>query len=122
VLLCRYNSDVVRTAVGVLFLAFQLAAIVYARRSPSRYFCWAPYDTQTDFTIRAALHGRPLTPAEIRQRYRRPARGSDNRSPQHVIDMIEGVERRLPPDRQADVLLTYRVNGRPERSWQWTPH
>ena len=108
-----------RNAIGLAFLAFQLAAIVYARFVPSRYFCWAPYDMQTAYGLQVTLHGRPLTPPEIRARYRRPARGVDNRSPRHVIDILEGVERRLPSADQAQIHLTYRVNGRPEQLWQW---
>lgn len=111
----------VRTWLGVAFLAFQLGAIVYARFVPSRYFCWAPYDTQTDYVIQATLHGRALTPAEIRLRYRRPARGADNRSPQHVIDILRQVEQRLPRGEQAAVTFTYRVNGKLEQTWQWPP-
>lgn len=110
-----------RIALGVAFLAFQIGAIVYARFASSRYFCWAPYDTQTEYTIRAAIQGRNLAPDEIRRRYRRPARGFDNRSPQHVIDILEGLERRHPPDQQAAVTLTYRVNGKAEQQWQWPP-
>ena len=110
-----------RTALGLAFLAFQLGAIVYARFVPSRYFCWAPYDMQTDYVIEASLQGRRLAPLEIRSRYRRNARGSDNRSPQHVIDILEQVEQRRPAGDQAEVRLTYRVNGREEQNWQWAP-
>jgi hypothetical protein len=109
----------VRTGLGVAFLAFQLSAIVYARFVPSRYFCWAPCDTQTDYVIQATIDGRAVTPAEIRRRYRRPARGADDRSPQHLIDILQQVEQRLPPGQQAAVTLTYRVNGKPEQIWQW---
>lgn len=110
-----------RTLLGLAFLLFQLAAIVYARFSPARYFCWAPYDTQTDYALTVSVHGRPLSPAEIRRRYRRPPRGADNRSPQNLIDILEGVERRLPTSDQASISMTYRVNGKQEQTWQWTP-
>jgi hypothetical protein len=116
-----YNCRWVRTAIGLAFLLFQIAAIVYARFVPTRYFCWAPYDMQTDYVLEVRLGGGSLSPSEIRRRYRRPARGVDNRSVQHVIDIIEGVERRLPREQQAEVRMTYRINGKEERFWQWTP-
>ncbi len=114
-------SSRVRNTLALLFLLAQVAAILYARLVPTRYFCWAPYDTQTSYSIQATLQGRPLTPAEIRRRYRRSPQGADNRSPQHVIDILQQVEQRLTPEQQATVHLTYRVNGKQEQHWQWPP-
>lgn len=111
-----------RTVIPILLFAFQLGAIVYARFVPTRYFCWAPYDIQTDYTATATVNGRQLTADEFRQRYRRPQRGFDNRSPQHVIDMLEQVERkRAKVGEQATVVLNYRVNGKERRQWRWPP-
>ena len=110
-----------RTAIVIALFAFQLGAIVYARFVPTRYFCWAPYDTQTDYTATATLHGKKLSAAEFRRRYRRPARGFDNRSPQHVIDMLQQIEQQLPPADQAVIVLKYRVNGKEPREWHWPP-
>ena len=61
-----------RTAIGVAFLLFQLVMIVYARFVPSRYFCWAPYDAQSEYSLQVTIDGRPLANQEIRRRYRRP--------------------------------------------------
>jgi len=83
-----------RTVIPILLFAFQLGAIGYARFVPTRYFCWAPFDMQTDYTAMATVNGKKLSAAEFRQRYRRPERGFDNRSPQHVIDMLEQVEQK----------------------------
>ena len=94
--------------------------IGYARFVPSRYFCWAPYDTQTEYRISASVNGKPLSEREIRTRYRRPAHGFDNRSPQHVIDIVQGVEERNAAAGQADVSMRYRVNGKEEQTWRWT--
>jgi hypothetical protein len=110
----------VRSVVPLLLFAFQLGAIVYARFVPTRYFCWAPYDTQTDYVATATVNGRKLSAAEFRQRYRRPARGFDNRSPQHVIDMLEQVEeKRAGRGEQATIDMKYRVNGKELREWHW---
>ena len=110
-----------RTIVGVSILAFQLAMIVYARVVPSRYFCWAPYDVQTDYSITTVVSGRRLTDSEVRARYRRPQHGTDNRSPQHVIDILQGYEERYGRTDHARVILRYRINGKEEQLWRWEP-
>lgn len=110
-----------RTAIGVAFLLFQLVMIVYARFVPSRYFCWAPYDAQSEYTLDVVINGRPLTPQEIRRRYRRPKQGVDNRSIQHVIDIVEQYERTYGRSDHAQVVMKYRVNGKEETQWQWPP-
>jgi hypothetical protein len=106
-----------RTALGLSLLLFQIGAILYARFVPARYFCWAPYDMQTDYELQVMIGGRTLTPPEIRGRYRRGAKGTDNRSAQHVIDIVQGVEERRREG--AEVVMRYRVNGGEERTWQW---
>jgi hypothetical protein len=112
----------IRVAIPLVLFALQLGAIVYARFVPTRYFCWAPYDIQTDYTASATVNGKRLSGAEFRQRYRRPARGFDNRSPQHVIDMLQQVEeKRAPLGEQATIVMKYRVNGKEQREWHWPP-
>jgi len=108
-----------RWVIGLALLAFQLAAIVYARFVPSRYFCWAPFDMQTAYTAEVRVNGRTLPPAEVLRRYRRPARGFDNRSVQHVIDIFQQTEQRYHPADRTEVTLRYRVNGHPEQTWRW---
>ena len=108
-----------RLAAGVALLVFQLAMIVYARFVPSRYFCWAPFDIQTEYKLQVTVNGRPLTGKEIRFRYRRPQAGTDNRSPQHVIDIIQGYEENYGRNDRAQVMMRYRVNGKQEQVWRW---
>ena len=108
-----------RTAAGVALLVFQLAMIVYARFVPSRYFCWAPFDIQTEYKLQVSLNGRALSGPQIRARYRRPPAGTDNRSPQHVIDIIRGYEENYGHNDPAQVLMRYRVNGKQEQMWRW---
>ena len=111
-----------RTVIPILLFIFQIGAIVYARFVPTRYFCWAPFDTQTDYVATSIVNGRELTAAEFRQRYRRNMRGFDNRSPQHVIDMLQQVEeKRTALGDQATILMKYRVNGKELREWHWPP-
>jgi hypothetical protein len=110
---------VVRTAIGVALLAFQLGAIVYARFTEARYFCWAPYDAQNEYVIEARVNGKPLTARQIRTRYRRGPEGVDNRSIQHVKDILAGAETLYHRDDPAEVTLRYRINGHEEQVWRW---
>jgi hypothetical protein len=109
-----------RTVIPILLLLFQFGAIVYARFVPTRYFCWAPFDTQTDYVASAVVNGQKLTPAEFQHRYRRPMRGFDNRSPQHVIDMFEQAEEKHATlGDKTTIVMKYRVNGKEPREWDW---
>jgi len=109
-----------RIAIPILLFIFQLGAIAYARFVPTRYFCWAPFDTQTDYKATAVVNGHQLSANEFRQRYRRPEQGFDNRSPQHVIDMLQQVEeKRAALGDKATISMQYRVNGKEPREWHW---
>ena len=108
-----------RLLLASAWLAFQLGAIVYARFVPARYFCWAPYDTQTEYWVTVKQGGRELTPAEIRERYRRGAHGFDNRSPQNTIDMFQQAEERYHAADPAQIEMRYRVNGHIDGQWRW---
>src|SRR3982751_4032294 len=109
-----------RTAIPILLFIFQFGAIVYARFVPTRYFCWAPFDTQTDYSANSVVNGHELTAAEFRQRYRRPKQGFDNRSPQHVIDMLQQVEQKKAAlGENATITMKYRVNGKELQEWHW---
>ena len=110
-----------RLGLGVALLVFQAGAIVYARYVPSRYFCWAPFDMQTEYEATVQVAGRPLSAAEMRERYWRPGKGVDNRSVQHVIDIFEQTEQRYHAADPARIVLRYRVNGHRAGEWRW-PH
>src|SRR5258707_5785446 len=111
-----------RIAIPIMLFIFQLGAIAYARFVPTRYFCWAPFDIQTDYVATATVNGKQLTGAEFRKRYRRTSRGFDNRSPWHVIDMFRQVEeKRAKLGEQATIVMKYRVNGKEEQEWRWPP-
>jgi hypothetical protein len=110
-----------RVVAGAALLLFQVAMVIYARFVPSRYFCWAPFDTQTDYRLQVNVGGRLLKPDEVRARYRRPQIGTDNRSPQHVIDIVQGYEQSYGREDRARVVMRYRVNGKQEQVWQWPP-
>jgi hypothetical protein len=111
----------IRWTIGVLLLSLQVGALVYARFVPSRYFCWAPFDMQTKYRLEVIVNGKNLSAAEIQQRYRRPAEGIDNRSFQHLIDIIVLAEQHYHPDDHAEVTMTYKINGKHEQQWHYPP-
>jgi hypothetical protein len=111
----------VRAIAGGGILLFQIAMIGYARFVPSRYFCWAPYDIQSAYRLDVSIGGRALTPAQIRSRYRRPKQGVDNRSIQHVMDIVEQYEQTYGSADHARVVMKYRINGKEEQEWQYPP-
>jgi hypothetical protein len=110
-----------RTIAGVAILAFQLVMIGYARFVPSRYFCWAPYDIQSEYRLDVTIEGKALTAAQIRARYRRPRQGVDNRSIRHVMDIVEQYEQTYGRNDRAQVSMKYRINGKAEQQWQYPP-
>jgi hypothetical protein len=106
-----------RFALGVLLLVLQVAGIVRGRFVDDRYFCWAPFDQVTRYSISVWVGDAALTPREIFRRYRREPVGVDNRAAYHVLDVIERVERSAAEP--ARVVVRYRVNGREEREWRY---
>ena len=108
-----------RTVIGLAFLGFQVFMIGYARFVDSRYFCWAPYDIQTEYRLNVTVNGRPLTAKQIQARYKRPRAGADNRSPRHVIDILQGYEETYGRNDRAEIVMKYRVNGKEEQEWRW---
>ncbi len=108
-----------RTAVAILFLAFQVAMIVYARFDPGRYFCWAPHDSQNEYHIRVSIDDVELDTTETTRRYRIPAEGIDPRAIEHVIRLVRQYERSYGSDENAVVDIDYRTNGSAVKHWRW---
>ena len=99
----------------VFLILIALSALIFAA-------CGSGDDSSPDNTVAATVNGKKLTAAEFRQRYRRPQRGFDNRSPQHVFDMLEQVEqKRSRLGDTAAIVVKYRVNGKELREWRWPP-
>jgi hypothetical protein len=107
-------------AIAVLLMIGQVALITYARTTPARYFCWAPFDMQTDYVLEVNLGGVKLSPQEIAQRYRRAAKGTDNRSVQNLMDNIQLYEERVAV-RKAEITMRYSINGKQEQMWHYPP-
>ena len=110
-----------RTLVAIGLLGFQIAMIGYARFVPSRYFCWAPMDSQNLYSITVVIDGRELDPEAIEARYRQPAKGGNWQAVQHVLDKVRQYEQTYGRDDSARVVVAYTVNGGPEEMWTWPP-
>ncbi len=104
---------------GITLLLVQAALILYSRATPARYFCWAPFDMQTDYVLDVTVNGRKLNATEVRQRYRRSMKGTDNRSVQNLIDILQGYEERYAGTEKAHIVMRYRINGKEERLWSY---
>lgn len=108
-----------RMFVGLSILAAQIVMIGVARVHPIRYYTWAPFDSQNDFTIQSIVNGRELSPEEVLARYRKPVRGRSPRSIYEVVSTIEYVETHYRKDDRATVTVVYRTNGGPEQTWRF---
>lgn len=111
----------IRTTLAAAFLLFQVVMIVRARFHDARYYCWAPHDRQTEYTIEVEIDGRRLTPTEVADRYRDPWRGVNPRSDTHVLAFVRQYEQTYGRGDDARVVVHYSVNGGPMERWQWPP-
>lgn len=105
--------------VGITFLTLQLLLIVYARFTPERFFCWAPYDERAHYEIDIHIDGRQLSPKEITTRYHYPSLGWEPRSIHNVISMARQYEATYGAQDNASVIIHYEKNGRPQQTWTW---
>lgn len=110
-------SRVIRPLVLALVFGVQIAGIVHARATGTRYLCWAPYDQMAFYRIEADRHGVALTPTEIVARYRMPAAGRENRSIHHVLQAIAQYEATYGRTDPVTARVAYRVNGGMEQTW-----
>jgi hypothetical protein len=112
----------IKTSIGVAFLLLQLGSVICARFTPRRYFCWAPNDYVVEYQLHVKVHGRALSPDEVRTRYQiGPEYFREVEFPaEHLIDKFEQYETTYGLNDGAEVRLTWKYNGHPElRTWQW---
>jgi len=62
----------VRVLLGICFLAAQVPLVVYAQRSGTRWFCWAPHDIVVEYDLDVWIRGERLDAEAVRRRYGRP--------------------------------------------------
>lgn len=108
-----------RFVLGVALIALQIAAIAYARGVEARYFCWAPYDRISLFRLDVEVDGHRLTDDAVQRRYRLRNPRRDNRSIQHLIDIVRQYETTYGRADSARIVLTYTTNGVAAPPWHW---
>lgn len=106
-----------RMMIGAGFLVWQLAMIVNARFIDTKYFCWAPHDSQVQYELTVTINGRELSGEEIQNRYRKAKRGREVRAAGNVKNIIEQYEKTYGRNDRAQVVMKYKVNGIPQRDW-----
>ena len=103
-----------------MILAAQLAAITRSQFVGSRYFSWAPFDTQTEYTLTVLDgDGDALSDEAVSSRYNLSAEGRDNRSPHHLFDVVRQYEVTYGAGDGVTARVDYRVNGTGLRVWTW---
>jgi|LGOV01.1.fsa_nt_gb hypothetical protein len=108
-----------RFVIGYIFLSFQVLSIIYARVTPERFFCWAPYDEHTRFEVLVEIEGKAITGKEVKNRYRyRPIDiGWESRSINNVFNIINQYESSYGKNDKAVVKIKYSTNGKKEKVW-----
>lgn len=108
-----------RFFIGILFLLLQVGSIFYARFIPERFFCWAPYDTHVKFEVFVTINGKTLTTEETVARYKYKMKGWEQRSIDNIFSLISHYERTYGKGDDAQVSMTYSVNGHEEKEWRF---
>ncbi len=108
-----------RLALGVAFLAVQVARVIGGQFSESKSFRWAPQTTQIWYELDARVHGQPLNARAIRRRYGIPRQGWEAHSIQDVKEIVKQHARTYGRHDGASVTIRYSVNGGPTMTWSW---
>jgi hypothetical protein len=115
----KHKFDRTGFYLGIAVLLIQVGLIIYARFIPERYFCWAPYDQCTQYSIEVSISGKPLEKGELWNRYRINPDDWDARSAANIISIVQRFESTLGTKDNARVTIHYTTNGHPERQWDW---
>ena len=108
-----------RFILGILFLVLQIASVVYARFIPERFFCWGPYDNQTNYNIAVTIDNKQLSLDEIHERYRYKSHGWEQRTIHNVFAYVSQYEATYGIDDNAKIVITYSTNGRAKQKWTY---
>lgn len=106
-----------RVTFSVLFILTQIVLIVYARYTPLRFFCWAPYDIHTKYEINAIINDSIYGPKQLESRYNYSMEGWEQRSIHNIFYIIEQYENTYGKYDSVEVKALYSINGRKEEEW-----
>jgi len=114
---------IVRAAVGLGLVLAQLAFVLTVHLSDcckERYIAWAPNDYSVDYQISAFVNERPLSDSEISDRYRLDQVGFWEDPVERLEGLLERRELAYAGADRVNILLEYRLNGRPTAMWTWS--
>ena len=92
--------------------------MVYARFVPERFFCWAPYDQHTHYSISVVVNGESLSAKAVTNRYRYQVSAWEPRCISNIFSIVEQYESTYGENDNAEVEITYSTNGHPEQKWK----
>lgn len=104
--------------IGVAFLLLQIGSIIYARFIPERFFCWAPYDSHTEFETFVTINNYTLSFKEAEKRYHYKMNGWEQRSIANIFSIIKQYEATYGKNDNAKVIVKYKTNGHPLKVWK----
>lgn len=121
-----FSCDRGWTALAVLLLAAQVVGLAVASAGGARYLAWAPFHSLARYRLAVQTGGRTLSSAEALARYRLATWYADAAGNNwelngidHVQSVIQHYETTYARDEAAEVVLHFRTNGAPERTWTW---
>lgn len=117
-MLMKYKFTIPGFIIFLLFL-LQLTGILAGRFTDSKFFCWAPFDEISIYTVHADVDGKKLSPEEIGSRYKIRHSGRQNRSIHNIISIVRQYEATYGTDERAEVEIIYLINGHKQGSWTW---
>lgn len=112
-------KDTLVRGIVLLFFALQIVGIVHARFVPERFFCWAPYDQLSHYTISTWIKGTKLNKEAVIKRYQLRGYGRENRSIHNVFAIVSQYERTKGKEDSAKVIIQYQQNGKNKKTWYW---
>ena len=104
---------------GLIIVAVQAVAGVRHAASEHRWFHYTPYATPTAYRLNATVAGRPLTDAQVRQRYGLAFRGRVALTPEALQQIVIRSENGRTGTDAALVRLHVSKLGAPEEIWLW---
>ncbi len=108
--------------IGLAILLVQVGAVAFVHISGTneRYLAWAPNDYAVVYSISTSVHGHPLTPEQVADRYGVAAHGLWEYPPQQLIDILNRYESSYAAGQDAVITLRYSLDGHPTKTWRRT--
>jgi hypothetical protein len=113
------SSLSIATCAGLLFLVIQASIGLTQSLAPDRKIYFTAYSGQTSFRLNVTLDERPLTTAQIRERYHLPFRGRSDLTPEGLQAIIIHHESVYAKGSDVFVRMHFSRQRGPEEVWLW---